>query len=128
MSREPLQWSQFRRLLLGTVVEALLAAQVALDFQSITIDFDDRSRFQVPRFNNYMRFAGALEADLLSPLPAGAVVGLQRQMEKAWLELLAAIELPVGDRLDNEKAHVVVEVLPTDRGHHLKVAFDLEAD
>ena len=68
MSRTTLQWQQFRRLLLGTVVEVLLEQQTRLEFTTVRIAFDEQSAFQVPRFNNYMRFVGALEAELIDPL------------------------------------------------------------
>ena len=33
-------WTQFRRLLLGTVIEAMLEERVAVDFNTIDINFD----------------------------------------------------------------------------------------
>ena len=67
MPSTELLWSQFRRLLLGTVAEAMLAESVPVDFRSIRIVFDDDSAFRVPRFDNYMRFKGHLEARLVAP-------------------------------------------------------------
>ena len=126
MSRAELQWIQFRRLLLGTVIEALLAEGAALEFASIAIAFDPkRSRFDVPRFNNYMRFAGQLTADLVQPLEAAASARVERGLLRAWDELLRSIELPVGDKLTNEKSEVRVTCAA---GTALTVAFDLEAD
>ena len=68
MSRAEHQWTQFRRLLLGTVLEVLLEQGAALDATTLSIAFDPRSRFQVPRFDNYMRFSGSFQADVLAPL------------------------------------------------------------
>lgn len=126
MSRAALQWTQFRRLLLGTVTEALLEAGAALEFASIAIEFDpERSRFEVPRFNNYMRFAGQLTADLSAPMDAATCRRVERQLLAAWGDLLKSIELPVGDKLTNETSEVRV-TCPA--GATLTVAFDLEAD
>ena len=128
MYKRQLQWQQFRRLLLGTVTEALIAARVELDFPSVRIDFDPRSRFEVPRFNNYMRFSGAFEAELSAPLPADARAHIEGALRRSWLDLLQSIDLPVGDRLTNEKADLAVTVEPGDGAGRLRVAFDLIAD
>lgn len=115
-------WAQFRRLLLGTVVEAMLAHRVPVDFGSIDIRFDDGSAFRVPRLDNYMRFSGRLTARLVGPLPdLGA---LQATLEAAWPELCAVLDLPVGDRLAAERNHIRTSV----DGEVLTVTFDLVAD
>ncbi|MFZ5480306.1 MAG: hypothetical protein ACOZNI_26315 [Myxococcota bacterium] len=115
-------WSQFRRLLLGTVVEGLLAHHVPVDFATLAIRFDDDSAFRVPRIDNYMRFRGALTARLAAPF-AGADA-LAATLRAAWPELLAVLDLPMGDRLAAERSELNVRIA----GDLLEVAFDLEAD
>lgn len=117
-------WNQFRRLLLGTVIEELLAAGVRLDFASIRIQFDDRSVFNVPRLDNYMRFSGSLTATLLEPLDPGKIASLQARLRGTWPELLKVLDLPIGDRLTEERGEVTVRV----DGTRLQILFDLSAD
>lgn len=127
MSRAEHQWTQFRRLLLGTVLEVLLDQGAALDATTLSIAFDPRSRFQVPRFDNYMRFSGSFQADVLAPLEPAAAGRVERGLVDAWMGILKSIELPVGDKLTNTKAEVRVS-LGGPEGTRLTVAFDLEAD
>lgn len=124
MSRADLQWTQFRRLLLGTVIEALVADAVAVRFPTLHIAFDDRSFFRVPRLNNTMRFSGALRAELEAPLDDQRRRSVEAALHTAWRELLAAIDLPIGDRLTATRSELRVLV----EGDRLTVAFDLEAD
>ena len=119
-------WAQLRRLLLGTVVEALLAADAAVAFSSLRIDFDDDSTFRVPRLNNYMRFKGAVQADLRSPLTQPQLDTLQVALRQAWPELLAVVDIPFGDRLTDERNTIAVTVSAD--GEQLRVDFDLAAD
>lgn len=128
MSRATLQWQQFRRLLLGTVVEVLLEQQTRLEFTTVRIAFDEQSVFQVPRFNNYMRFAGALEAELIDPLSEMRRRDAEQAMKQCWIDLLKSIELPVGDRLTSEKSEVSISVTDGSGAGRLRVAFDLVAD
>ena len=128
MTRADLQWTQFRRLLLGTVLESLLDQGARVEFSSIAIDFSDQSRFHVPRFNNYMRFVGTLTADLAAPLSPAAPAALERALMDSWHELLKSIELPVGDSLTNEDSSVQVVVVLKGAAWSLTVSFDLEAD
>ena len=117
-------WNFFRRLLLGTVVEALLDAGVDLDFASIAISFSDDSAFRVPRLNNYMRFKGELTATLTEPMDHAALRRLEDKLDDAWPELLKVVDIPIGDRLENERNHVRAR----QEGRRLVVSFDLEAD
>ena len=128
MSRADFQWTQFRRLLLGTVIEELLKVGAQLEFSSIAIAFDDKSKFQVPRFNNYMRFVGSLEGVLLAELDDRARGGVERGLLSSWDDILKSVELPVGDNLTNEKSDVTVTVTGQKGSWRLRVAFDLEAD
>lgn len=121
MSEGPL-WVQFRRLLLGTVVEAMLAHRVPLDFGSITITFGDDSAFRVPRIDNYMRFEGELVGRLTAPFTD--VAALSATLERAWPDLLAVLDLPIGDRLSPTTTHLAASV----DGDRLVVRFDLAAD
>lgn len=122
MPSSDLLWSQFRRLLLGTVAEAMLEEHVPVDFRSIRIHFDDASAFRVPRLDNYMRFKGWLEAELVAPFDR--VGELARRLDRAWPELCAVLDLPVGDDLSPTQSHMRVRV----EGPRLQIAFDLEAD
>lgn len=117
-------WDQFRRLLLGTVVEHLLTEGVQLDFSTIAISFHEESEFRVPRLNNFMRFKGDLHADLSAPPPAGAQERLARAMKTAWPELLKVVDIPIGDRLTPDRNHIQVQLTDT----RLQVDFDLVAD
>lgn len=124
MGRSEHMWSQFRRLLLGTVVEVLLQERVAIDFRSLAIDFHDDSEFRVPRLDNYMRFKGALHGTLLEPAPPGTDRRLRLAMETAWPQLLSVVDIPIGDRLTPDRNLVQVSV----EKHRLVVRFDLVAD
>ena len=117
-------WSQFRRLLLGTVVEALLAERLPVAFGSIRIAFEDESAFRVPRLDNYMRFRGALSATLETDPPPERVEALDRRLRAVWPELLSVVDLPIGDRLTSSRHEIAVRVT----GRDLQVVFDLEAD
>lgn len=117
-------WAQFRRLLLGSVIELLLEERVALDFQTVRIVFDEKSEFKVPRLDNYMRFSGSLTARLLSPLDETRRASIANRMRKAWPELLTVLDIPVGDRLAETRNDVRVEV----RNEIMEIRFDLEAD
>lgn len=117
-------WIQFRRLLLGTVVEILLEEGVQLEFPSLRIAFDGDSEFRVPRLDNYMRFKGELTAHLTT-IPAGLDQGrLQRALEGAWPELLKVVDIPIGDRLTPDRNHIKASI----EGSTLHVRFDLVAD
>lgn len=117
-------WNQFRRLLLGTVIELLLEEGLPLDFRSIRIDFHDESEFRVPRLDNFMRFKGEVEAALTEPPPAGVEQRLSARLKKVWPELLSVVDLPVGDRLTEDRNEVVVKV----EANRVSVRFDLVAD
>lgn len=124
MSRNDPMWNQFRRLLLGTVVEVLLEERVAIDFRSLRIDFHSDSEFRVPRLDNYMRFKGELVGTLTEPAPRGADLRLRQAMEGAWPQLLSVVDIPIGDRLTPDRNHVRVQIEET----ILRVHFDLVAD
>lgn len=117
-------WRQFRRLLLGGVVEGLLACGVPVDFPTIRITFGEGSEFHVPRLDNHMRFVGSVTARTTGAVPASALRQLEQVLQAAWLDLLASIELPVGDMLANTAARVTV----TAADGLLDVRFDLAAD
>ena len=121
-------WDQFRRLRLGTVVEALLESGLAVEFSTLRISFGPDSAFQVPRLDNYMRFVGVLEARLGAAPPPGAVEAARARLVQAWPALLSVVDLPVGDRLTSERNHLTVRVDAGPTGAVLRVEFDLEAD
>jgi len=117
-------WRQFRRLLLGGVVEGLLACEVAVEFPSIRITFGEGSEFHVPRLDNHMRFVGSVTARTTGAVTASTLRQLEQALGAAWLDLLASIELPVGDSLTSTGARVTVTVADG----VLDVRFDLAAD
>lgn len=117
-------WPFFRRLLLGTVIEVLLEHDVALDFGTIVIDFHDTSAFKVPRLDNYMRFHGRFEADLVGDIDDGVRRRIESSLRATWPALLKVVDIPVGDRLTQDKNQVRVELV----GQRMRVHFDLEAD
>ncbi len=120
-------WEQFRRLLLGTVIEYLLEEGVQVEFSSIRIEFHDESAFKVPRLDNYMRFKGALSAELRAPVGDDTLRRLERVMRSAWPSLLKVVDIPIGDRLTLDKNHLRAMV-HGDAPGVLEVAFDFEAD
>jgi hypothetical protein len=124
-----LLWHQFRRLFLGTVVEALLDAGLSVQLSSLKLDFHDTSKFSVPRLDNYMRFHGTIDMLLAETPSPAAVAGLQAQMTRAWPELLAVLDIPVGDRLTQDRNEVRLELAAAGpEGQPLRVRFDLVAD
>ena len=119
------KWQQFRRLLLGTVVENLIHLHIDVDIPSTRIDFDPESVFKVPRLDNYMRFKGRFLAPLATPPDEGALCELRTALSRSWEELLAAMSvIPLGDRLTSTNNEISIDLRP-DR---LELAFDLEAD
>lgn len=121
--QEPI-WVWFRRLFLGTVIEAFLETGISVRFSSLTIRFGDDSRFQVPRIDNYMRFTGTVEAVLSVDVDADAVDRLEETLREAWPSLVAVIDIPVGDRLTSERNDIRVTV----EGACIRVHYDLVAD
>ena len=119
------KWIQFRRLLLGTVIESLLETRIAVDFRSIRIAFDSSSEFRVPRLDNYMRFRGALTSRVTETPSDKAQDQLRASLQRAWPSLLQALDLPIGDKLTSERNDI--EVKFGDAGE-MTVHFDLEAD
>lgn len=118
-------WDQFRRLILGTVLELLLEERVPVDFTSIEVRFDDNlSAFHVPRLNNYMRFVGSLEGRLSTAAAPDLVPRVRARLLEAWPELLACVKIPIGDRLDLTRNDIQVSVV----GERIAIRFDLEAD
>jgi hypothetical protein len=118
-------WDQFRRLILGTVLELLLEERVPVDFTSIEVRFDEAlSSFHVPRLNNYMRFVGGLEGRLSAPTAPELGARVRTRLLDAWPELLACVKIPIGDRLDLTRNDIQVSIV----GERIVIRFDLEAD
>lgn len=106
------------------MVEALVDAGLAVDLPTLRIAFDDRSEFRVPRLNNFMRFAGKVEMALLSAPDEAALAGLERALHATWPDLLAGVDIPVGDRLTSTRNQIGLRL----HALRLEVSFDLEAD
>jgi len=121
-------WHQFRRLILGTVVEHLLDNKVQVAFETIAISFHKDSDFRVPRINNYMRFKGDLKAMLVSEITQVTILELERGVKETWPELLKVVDIPIGDRLTSEKNLVRVTTVDEAAGKRLIIEFDLIAD
>lgn len=118
-------WRQFRRLLVGAVVEAFVEAGVEADLPTLTVRFDDESAFRVPRLDNYMRFKGQVSVRLRAPISPVARTRVLGRLRQVWPELLSVLDLPIGDALTAERA----EVQLVDGGdQELTVRFDLSAD
>lgn len=117
-------WTQFRRLLLGTVIELLRDADIDVDLRTLDLEFDRSSRFQVPRLNNYMRFVGRVEGVADAPLDDDAVQRLQDRLDRLWPDLCGVVVLPIGDNLTPTRNDIGLTV----DGGFFALDFDLEAD
>ena len=118
-------WDQFRRLILGTVLELMLEERVPVDFSTLQVRFDtERSAFHVPRLNNYMRFVGGLSGRLAAPVGPELAPRVRARLLSAWPDLLACVKIPIGDRLDLTRNEITVTVT----GDQFELRFDLEAD
>ena len=117
-------WTQFRRLLLGTVVEIFREHGVSTDVAGLELEFHEDSEFKVPRLDNSMRFRGHVRAPVTAPPSAETVRALERQLRGVWPELLQVVKIPIGDRLDQERNEVTVHATATE----IRVVFDLIAD
>ena len=119
-------WDFFRRLLLGTVVEVLLEHGVQLDFSSLSIDFHDTSAFKVPRLDNYMRFHGQLTATVVGDVSDGTRRAVEASLRRTWPELLKVVDIPIGDRLTQERNQVRVSTAGgCDRKHRVAGPMEL---
>lgn len=123
MDTSPL-WPQFRRLLLGAVVESLVAEDVDVDVPSMSIRFDEQSAFRVPRLDNYMRFSGTVSGRLRGEPAPGLSGRLQRRLAGIWQELVDALDIPIGDGLTVAREEVRVDVA----SGTITIRFDLSAD
>jgi hypothetical protein len=121
------KWVQFRRLLLGTMVECLAEAGLAADLATARIEFDRESEFRVPRLDNAMRFKGRFTARATSPPPeAPALEALRARLAAQWPVLVSTLDvIPLGDRLTPTRNELAVSTTPDGA---LRVVFDLEAD
>ena len=128
VSDHPL-WRQFRRLFLGTLVDALAQARLPARCDSLQVAFTDESVFKVPRFDNVMRFVGEASARLDSPPDADALRAFEAELAAAWPGLVGAVKIPIGDKLTVEKNEIRVAVDGrSDGSARLVVKFDLRAD
>lgn len=117
-------WTQFRRLLLGTVVEIFRNHGISTDVAGLVLEFHDDSEFKVPRLDNSMRFRGHVHAPVTVSPSADKVRALERELRGVWPELLQVVKIPIGDRLDQERNEVRVHATATE----IRVVFDLIAD
>jgi hypothetical protein len=120
------QWIQFRRLLLGTVVECLAEAGLAADLATARIEFDRESEFRVPRLDNWMRFKGLFTARTPTRPGARELEALRASLVAQWPVLVSTLDvIPLGDRLTPTRNELIVTTGPDGA---LRIAFDLEAD
>lgn len=117
-------WRQFRRLLLGAVVESLLPHGVDIDLRTLDLRFEDDSVFKVPRLDNYMRFVGAARGQLRAPVAEDVRLRLLADLRRVWPEIVSVLDIPIGDGLTVDRHHVTV----TTAGDWLEIRFDLSAD
>ena len=118
------RWVQFRRLILGTVVDCLREANIDVDVPSIKVSFDDASKFQVPRLDNYMRFKGVFEANVSTAVAPASLDVFRRGVSGAWAALVKTIDIPIGDKLTPDRSDLSIST----EGQSLRIQFDLEAD
>lgn len=117
-------WRLFRRLLLGCVVEALLEAEVDVDIRSLELHFTPESVFHVPRLDNYMKFIGHVRGTLRGDLDDVRRERLMHALRAIWPEIVTALDIPVGDRLEVTRHEIEVVV----REGQMTIRFDLGAD
>lgn len=126
--RDEKLWTLFRRLLLGTVTEALVAEEWPVELRGLELRFHEDSVFEVPRLDNNMRFKGEVAARLHELPDMQRIGALRARLERVWPEIVAVLDIPIGDRLTPDRNHVEVEVGPDEAGPTLWIRFDLEAD
>jgi hypothetical protein len=117
-------WTWFRRIFFGAVIEGLLEQGVVVDFASLALSFGDRSRFQVPHIDNYMRFSGEMTATVAEAPSPATLDALRATLLEAWPSLVGVVDIPVGDRLTVERNDIAVTI----EGDRIRITFDLEAD
>lgn len=121
---DPRAFAQFRRLLLGVVVELLHDGGVDVEVSGLVAEFAPESGFRMLWFDNWMRFRGTVRAPLRTPLDELGRAALQARFEAVWPEIVAAVStIPLADRLQITRQQV--EVTADD---DLWIRFDLEAD
>ena len=115
---------QFRRMLLGTMLEILRDSKLDIDLSGLTLGFEPESGFRFLWVDNWLRFKGFVRVPLRKPASDVEVEDLRVRMLAIWPEVLATIgTLPLADRLECTKHEVTVTA-----GEALDVRFDLEAD
>jgi hypothetical protein len=116
-------WIHFRRLLLGTVIEALSSEGIQVDLPTLKLAFDDDlSAFRFPAMNNYMRFAGFARVGILAPIDR--LDRLQTLLRGVWPDIIASVHFPLLGRLEVTQNQVTARV----QDNVLHIAFDLIAD
>lgn len=115
-------WVQFRRFLLGTVVEVFAAHDLHLDVAGLQLDFDRQaSRFHYPALNSELCFIGSVHAPLLQHVQD--TEALERAAKGIWPEIVRLVRLPVFGAMKVERNQVEVEEI----GGSIVIRFDLEA-
>jgi hypothetical protein len=129
---DPLAFAQFRRLLLGVVVEILhdLRGAVDADVSGMVAAFEPESGFRFLWFDNWMRFRGSVRVPLRAAPAPQAAAALQARFDAVWPEIVGALRgLPLADKLEITRQEVHVRVGDEGpAGSSLEIAFDLEAD
>lgn len=124
MSTDPRAFAQFRRLLVGVVVEILHDERIDIDLTGLETGFEPESGFRFLWFDNWMRFRGWVRAPLRAEPDAGTLGRLQQRFEAVWPEIVGALgAMPLADRLDITRQEVSVSAAGA-----LEIRFDLEAD
>jgi hypothetical protein len=118
-------WPWFHRVLVGTFVEGLVEAGIAVDAATIALRFDDGCVFQFPALDNHLHFVGVVTAELVSGVEAAGLDELRSSFEPAWPALVKELRrFPLPDRLRVTRNEVALSI----EGSTLALAFDLEAD
>lgn len=121
---DPRAFAQFRRLLLGVVVEVLADGGVDVEVAGLRAEFSPESGFRMLWFDNWMRFRGTVRAPLRSPVGPAAAAEVRDRLGRVWPEIVGAVSvLPLADRLE-----IVRQEIEVTFGEALEIRFDLEAD
>lgn len=115
---------QFRRLLLGVVVEVVIETGIAADLSGVTLAFEPESGFRFLWVDNWMRFRGWVRVPMHGPADPAMVHAVEERFAAVWPQIVGAFAaMPLVDRLAITRQGVIVTV-----GEVLEIRFDLEAD
>ena len=125
VSQDPVAFAQFRRLLVGIVVELLQSQHIHADISGLQATFAPESGLRFLWFDNWMRFRGQIDIPLHPSATPPDQADLSRAFHAVWPEIIAALtSLPLADRLEIARNEVLVQI----SAETITIQFDLEAD